>query len=339
MRKSAAFFIKSLKGRSNSSAGGVLGSAYLLTRLGWGICQISPWTSTIANECLLLSNVCGGAAQNAFAHLFKGPSSLSPLFRKVPLSQHSWYLNQTLLSQIPTFSNEDKQLLLFLERRWLAKTTGFYSTVIDWMCPCFGISVQVHPETTNSYARDPSNKFSQTYINRVENWKHSLPHPQHYPLILTRPHDIHDYLPSYLDVPQHEKIETTVKRSTSKIQTADSKVVLDLTHVFPEGKKWLQAWKDYQVQFLQACKTRNLNPKQILCIQRLQQGEIGGIRILPFDGFTSETDKHHWFLLEWISKFGLSANRVELDRWDLPAQQMQHSPSCDWIPVQRSLYL
>ena len=310
----------------------------LFSRLGWKICLISPWDTTVGNECLLLSRLCDSIAQRSFAQIFENPSSSSLLLEKVPPSQSSWLLNQVHLSQIPAFSNEEKQLLLFLERRWLAKSTGFYSFVIDWICPSFGIPIQVHPEATNSYARDPSNKISLTYKNRVENWKQTLPHPQYFPLILTRPSNLYDYLPSYIAVPQCEDIKITAEKLALKIRTADSKSVVDLTHIFPDNltdpKTWLKTWNTYQASFSQVCKKHHLDPNQILCIQRVQQKEIGGIRLLPLDALSAkEIDLQHQFLLEWISKFGLSANRVELDRSDLPSNTSMQGHNAPPIPT------
>jgi hypothetical protein len=172
-------------------AGTALESASLLAKFGWGLSYLSPQASMIGHECLFLSRLCEVTAQHLFAQMSKKSSS----FGKVPLSQTSWHFNKMMLSQVPVTSQEDQQLLHFLEKRWLAKSTGFFSSMVDWVCPCFGISVQVHPETTGCcYARSPWIKLSQTYINRVEDWKRSLPHPQDFPLILTRPSDIQEYL-------------------------------------------------------------------------------------------------------------------------------------------------
>jgi len=307
------------------TAGTVFGSAFFLARLGWGLCLISPWASTIGNECLLLSHVCGAAAQHAFTQMFK--RSPFSFFKEIPLSECSWHLNKTLLSQIPAKSEEEKKLLYFLEKRWLAKSTGFFSSVINWVCPCFGISVQVHPETTSSYARSPSIGFSQTYENRMEAWKQSLPHPQHYPLILTRPFDLHNYLPFYIS--GGKNIQATVKRAALKLQSSDAKVVIDLTPLFPKDpEKWLAVWKEYQISLTKACKEQNINRGQLLCIQQLQQEEIGGLRLLPLlDSTSEEIEQHDRFLVEWISNFGLSANRVELDRWPLPSITEKSSAS------------
>ncbi|MGE5196149.1 MAG: hypothetical protein ACM3JI_02335, partial [Anaerolineae bacterium] len=173
----------------------LLGSATLMAGIGWSICQFSPWASTIGNECLISSRIFGIAAIHSFVQAFKKSPFFSFFFKRMPSSHSSWDLNKKMLSQIPAFSYEDKELLDFLQKRWLAKMTGCYPFHVNWLCPSFGISLQVHPETTNSYARDPATKFSDTYKNRVKAWKQFLPHPQHFPLILTRLCSIRDYLP------------------------------------------------------------------------------------------------------------------------------------------------
>jgi hypothetical protein len=298
-------------------AGTLLGSASFLTQLGWGISLLFPWSSTAGNECLLLSHVLDCAAQHAFAQTFKAAPSLSSFFKGIPHSHSSWFLNQMLLSRVPAVSSDERELLIFLQKRWLAKSTGFYSTLVDWISPCFGIIVQVHPESTNSYSRDPWDKFSQTYLKAVRGWKQTLPHD--FPLILIRPSAIQGYLPPCIDVSLDENIQTTLERLALKLQAVDSKVIVDMTDVFPNAQKdreqWLRAWKAYQGPFSQACKQRNLNPDRILTIQRLQQQEIGGICLLPLvESSAKELEQHHQYLLEWIARFGLSANRIELDR-------------------------
>jgi len=318
------------KGVCYFGTGAALGSASLLARLGWAFSLATPLPSTITREFHLLSYLFGSAAQRALTQAFKGsPESRSfAFFDHVTPSQSSWHFNQKLLSHIPTRSDEDKQLLLFLERRWLAKCTGFFPTLVDWVCPCFEVSVQVHPETCGGiYARNPSNELSETYKSRIEAWKQFLPHPHDFPLILTRPFDLQCYLPSYLDVPQDEKINVTVERAALKIKT---KVVLDLTRVLPQDAKnqesWLQAWGTYRDQFSQVCKERGLNLDQIVCIQRIQQKEIGGIRLLPFSNTPEQKiEQDHQFILEWISHLGLAANRIELDRLFFPNSEESHS--------------
>ncbi len=329
--------------------GTALESVSLFSRLGGAVCYISPWAPTIGNECLLLSHLCHRAAERVFAQMFKE----SPSFAKIPLSQKSWYLNQKVLSQIPAHSQDEKQLLHFLEKRWLSKATGFFSSVIDWICPCFGISIQVHPDTTSCYARDPSIKFSQTYKNRVEDWKQFLPHPQEFPLILTRPFDVRHFLPSCIEIPTNEKVSQTVEKLASILKTIDAQikdhsnanfpseevklisersVIIDLSQILSVSAKqeeWLKSWKAYSQQFSQACKERNLDFNRILCIQKMQRGSIGGIRLLPLGGIATDTSEQHYqFLLKWISKFGISANQIELDRWTLSSNtsESKHLP-------------
>ncbi len=277
-------------------AGTALASVSLAARFGGTVCKLTPWTSHLSKECLLLSHICGSASKHIFTKLLRGFPS-SPLFLSLaPLSQSSWQLNQSLLSQVPSFSNEDQRLLQFLENRWLSKSTGFYPFLINRVCPCFGIYIQVHPETTSSYARDPWNKCSQTYTNRVEQWKQTLPHPFHFPLILTRPHDIKDYIPSYLCVEEGEKTDAIVERAKKKQLEGNQRVVVDLTD-----------WENDQDAFSGA--------DGLICIHRVLNDEVGGIRILPSKGLSAdEIEEQHQYLLKWISKFGISANRVELDR-------------------------
>ncbi len=294
--------------------GTMLGSLSLVAQLGGKICG-----SHLGNECLLLSYLASSAAKHFISGIAQ--KSSASLFKGIHPSFNSWHLNKTLLSQIPADTEENERLLLFLQKRWLAKTAGVYSSVIKWFCPCYGISIQVHPETTNTYARDPSNKLSQTYINRVEEWKKSLPHPRYFPLILTRPFDLHDYLPFSMEVPEKEAIKTTVERLAG--HKGEPKTLVDLTRVFPASsnpKKWLKTWNAYRSQFSRECKARGLNPEEILCIQRIKKDEVGGIRILPLAARSAnEAEGLHQFLLEWVSKFGISTNRIELDRWKDPA--------------------
>lgn len=305
-------------------SGTVLGSISLLAQLGWGISLISPWAPTLGNECLLLSHLCGAVAKHAFAQMFTkiNDSSQLPHFEGIPLSQSSWYLNHLLLSKIPAFSPEQKKLLIFLEKRWLAKSTGFFPSVINWVCPAFGIFVQVNPVTSNTYARNPGNEFSQTYKNRVETWKKILPQPQSFPLVLTRPCNLDDYLPFFLDASLDDSIRETIAKTASIIQISSSKVIVDITHVFPENlteqSQWLKFWQSFRDQVYEACKENNLLVEQILCVQRVLQEEIGGIRLLPLVTSPEEIEQQHRYLLEWISNFGLTANFIELDRWPLP---------------------
>ena len=295
------------------SAAAALGTLSILSRLVWEMSLLSPLPSSIGKECLFLSQLSGSAAYDIFAHMLKEPSSVS--------SVDSWYANKTRLSQVPTFTDEEKKLLHFLETRWLAKATGFFSSAVNWVYPCFGISMQVHPESTSHYARNPWNKLSATYEKRAEAWKQALPHPHHFPLILTRPSGIQDYLPTYIDVQQGENIQATIQRLLLKMQTARSKIVVDLTSIFPDNpQEWLSLWNDYQARFSQACIEQGVNPKKLLFIQRVQQEELGGIRLLPLAASSPQrVERHYRSLLKWISHLGLTANRIELDRWPSPS--------------------
>ncbi len=311
-------------------AGTGLGSLSLWARIGWGICLVSPLASTIGNECLLISHLCGSAAQHLFAHMFKGAPSTTqfPIFNGILPSHSSWYDNHVRLTQIPMSSDEDKKLVHFLENRWLAKSTGFFYSIANWICPCFGVDLQIHPETTNHYARNPSVKLSQTYENRVAAWKRTLPQPDNFPLILTRPCGrVQDYLPSYFEVLQNEDLQVSLAKLALKIKNNDSKIIVDLTDIFSsqtsDRDTWIKTWESYQAQFVKACEENRLNPHQFLFIQRLEQREVGGIRLLPLATISAKAvERSHRSLLKWISHFGLSANRVELDRPDLPTNAL-----------------
>ena len=304
--------------------GATLETASILARLGWGLSYLSPHVYGVGKECLFISQLFDTSAK----HVFSRASKKSTAFEKIPLSQKSWYLNQKMLSQIPASSSEDEKLLHFLEKRWLAKTTGFFSSMIDWICPCFGISLQVHPETTGCcYARSPSIKLSQTYIKRVDDWKKSLPQPKEFPLILTRPYNIQQYLPFTIEVFPSEKLESVIEKACLK-QT-DGPILIDLTQILDEKdpQKWSAAWEACSKTFSRACEEKNLDLQKIICIQRCRQGAIGGIRLLPLLG--QQTEQQDQFLLGWISNFGLSANFIELDRWNLIPEK---SPSVKGSP-------
>lgn len=269
-----------------------LGVLSLLGRIGATVCQFIPHGDRATQECLLLSDICASAGEQAFAQVFKGPA---------PSAYTSWYLNQAQLSKIPAPGAEQKQLLNFLTKRYLAKSTGIYPMLIDRFCPIFGISMQAHPETTNSYARDIATKFSDTYKNRLTTWKKSLPHPAEFPLILTRPHDIQEYLPSYIPYSE-EAIEIAALKMQ---QTPYGKVVLDLTDT---------DWESCQKKIITRCQEKQIDPEKIICIQRVRQDGIGGVRLL------STSQEQYQFILEWISKFGLAVNRIEMDRWNVSSE-------------------
>lgn len=276
--------------------------SYLATFSGV-VCQLLPGPT--AGECRLLSEVCARSAHVSFLQAFNN----SRWHETMP-AEMSWKVNADLLHQIPTHSAEDRKLVQFLQRRWLAKSTGFYSALIHWICPCFGIRFQVHPETTNSYARDPLNKCSETYLNRVNALKHTLGQPENFSLILTRPYNLAEYLPHYVAVFEGEELQDTGHKIALKMSNNATNLVLDLTALS------LQNWKRYQTQLMKMCEKQGLPLNRIICIQHFQEESIGFIRLLPLT--EEETENHYAYLLKWVSKCGLTANRVELDRcgWD-----------------------
>lgn len=276
-------------------AAGVFESAALVTKITGEISQ--------RKECLLFSHLTDLAARYSFAQVFEQPSVNS---------YASWYANQSFLSQIPVSNLEEKKLAYFLEKRWLAKSTGFFSSIVNWVYPCFKIPMQIHPESTSHYARNPWNKLSETYEKRIGAWKKQLPHPQHFPLILTRPFGIRDHLPAYFEVLPEEDVHKTVQR----LKHSETKKIVDVTSLAPQDpEKWLSWWEDYQARFTQACQRRGINLRKIIFIEHMEQGEIGGIRILPLHTTsTHKIERQHRAFLKWISTRGLSANRVELDR-------------------------
>jgi hypothetical protein len=313
-------------------AGTFFGSAALLGGIGWGTCQLFPWKATAGNELLISSELLGTASFYCFAQAFKSSPFFSFLFKKIPSSYSAWNQNHQMLSQIPAASDEDRELVNFLKQRWLAKMTGCYPFLINWMCPAFGIPFQIHPESTNSYARDPATKFSETYVNRVKAWKKLLAHPPSFPLILTRPANINDHLPSYVEILQKEDTDYSAQKIAKAIQTQNSLAIVDLTSILPSGtcdpKSWLEEWQACEKQLAKACKRHQIDTSCVLCIHRVLQKEIGGIRLLPLSSHSKETTEQQCqFLIEWISRFGLTANRVELDRLLFTSSLEQSSPA------------
>jgi len=303
--KSSDFFHNIPQKTLYLGAGILFKSASYLARVGWSVSYLSSIDSRVAHECLLLSELATSVSDHFFA---KEPRSASP--------KSSWLLNKQHLSTIPAFSEEEEALLAFLKNHFLAKSTGFFPSLVRWVYPRFGIHLQVHPETTCSYARSPFIGLSKTYQSRVEEWKLLLPHPKNYPLVLTRPTDIGRYLPSYYKVESDESIERTVEKIKKSLR---SNVILDLTSVIPNhpanSGSWIVFWQAYQQSFLKTCQEQHVNPNEILFMQKVRKKEIGGIRILPLS-YVSEKkiEQQHQFLLNLISIFGLSSNRIELDR-------------------------
>jgi hypothetical protein len=277
-------------------AGTTLQSLSLVWKLSSGF--FSPWTTLSQAECLLLSKQC-----DAVAHYFLSQMD-NPTTRR-PCS--SWEQNKQLLSQIGGSSASEQLLLSFLERRWLAKSNGLMMEMVDWLYPSFQASLQIHPETSNTYARNPSMQASTTYQNRVKACKELLPHPKHYPLILTRPCSLQNYLPA---------------------------TVIDVSSLLAaDHRPWIEKWKALEPSIHQVCKQRGISPSQAICIETVQQGEIGAIRLLPF---VADTDSQSHFLMKWIGGLGLSANRVELDRW--PTATLHRATPLAPTPLDKSSF-
>lgn len=267
-----------------------LGIGSLLVNL----CSLIP--SIDSRDCRFLGDLCFCSAKIALHQMVEAPSSWvrSPQGGWIPKTHFSWYEHQFRLAKIPRTTEEEAAFLSFLEKRWLAKANGFFPSEVNVMAPCFGVTVQVSPVTRNSYARDPFSHFSKVYEQRMNAWKKSLPHPFSYPLILTRPFDLCGYL-----------------------KTNPGRRIVDLTQAFPKEEmrpeEWLQLWEMHQAHLHKQCKELDISPETLLCIQRVEQNGIGGLRLLPLEGGKS-VEEDYALLLAWISTAGLTANLVELDR-------------------------
>lgn len=300
-------------------AGIFFGFLSFLSGAGWLASQLIPWDLTVGHEFLISSELLGMASIYSFSQVFKTSWLFSFLFDYTPSSHSAWDMNKKLLSQIPAFSIQDRELVNFLEKHWLAKVTGCYPFHVNWLCPSFGIPFQVHPESTNSYSRDPATKSSDTYRNRVEAWKDLLPHPKEFPLILTRPFNMQAHLPHCLEILKGETLESFMERLSMTMHKVHSPVIVDLTAALLnqalDRTEWMKDWRSLSQQLLKLSEDKEMNLSQLLCIQRVQQSGMGGIRLLPFlSAFKENTEEHYQYLLEWISRFGLTANRIELDR-------------------------
>ena len=280
----------------------------VLSAAGWAVCRLTPWTRTLGDECLIGRQIFGTAAVHCLAHCIK------ILLETQPSSHDSWASNARMLSHVPATSAEDKRMVHFLTNRWLAKTTGSYAFLVDWMCPTFGIAAQVHPETTNAYARDPATKSSETYQRRVAEWQAHLPHPEHFPLVLTRPFDIVAYLPCATAAQPAETIRQCIARVGARRKPDSRFAILDLTSLLADGHV-MESWQRFEREMGEACTECAVDLEQVICVHRLAQNGIGGLRLLPlFAVATEKRDEQRDYVLEWISRFGLTANAVELDR-------------------------
>jgi len=250
----------------------------------------------VAKEFALAGRLFDLGARRSLKMFFK-PSTAS---RIGPHSCDSWSKNQKQLSQIPASTRETKELVHFLEKRWLAKANGFYPFIIDWLFPCFDMRIQVHPDTAPTYARDQWTASSNTYLLRREAWKKSLCLSQDYPLILTRPYDFQQYLPSYFTFESRDEIFSKMAKG--------ERAFLDITPIFSsESKHWDFEWMAFHSKLTEECSRQGWDSKQLVCLHRIQGGGLGVLRVLG-------DEQHHQFLLEWISRLGFIATQVELDR-------------------------
>ncbi len=273
-----------------------------LVQLGIGLGQWLPKECTLKNDCSILSRLCSSIAQHAFERALSRTSA-RPL--------NPWEYNRQLLSQIPVSSREEEKFLHFLQERWLSKVASLSGFAMEWAYPCYDIYYPVHPDATHSYARSLTPRFCRAYTKRVEAWKQSLFHPLYFPLVLTRPGNIQEYLPDCIQVSRLEDIPSLME--------IGKETILDVSHLFSlESSNWLADWNFLQEFLWQVCQKSKVDPNRIFCVQRLLEETVGGIRILHLKGQSKETlEQQHYKLLDWLTKCGLAANRVELDRWPI----------------------
>lgn len=224
----------------------------------------------------------------------------------------SWHQNETALSHIQATSQKTEELLQFLKRGWLAKANGFYNAEIFWLMPLFPFDLQVNPESTNCYARDPSRCSSKTYSRRILSWKKSLPHPFYFPLILTRPFSLENDLPNYFKIEQKDEIESVLLKAA--LTPGHQVKILDVTKLV-QSEKWMQSWKTIKSHIQSSAKSHSIDLSQLICIENVFDPSIGAIRILPLSFLSQKTTNlHYQTLLHAISLRGLSATLVELNR-------------------------
>lgn len=181
----------------------------------------------------------------------------------------SWKMNADRLSQIPTTTKEERDLIHFLQNRWLSKTAGFGPTLLP-------PPLQLHPQTSNSYARDPSHNLPPRYKEVIEQWQQEHP----YPLILTVPGAIVEHFPTYFSA------DTPLESLPQDL------AIYDFTSC-PE--KWERLSPTLEKR------------DHLICIKRVQKGNVEAICLLS-------NEEQHKRLLTWISRAGLTANWIELDR-------------------------
>ncbi len=274
------------------SAGSFFDATAQLARLSGGLCYLLPQQMISPNECLLLSDVCSRAARIAYRGDFDRGQW-----------QQTWLKNREFLLQVPVSSQEDRNLLHFLQERWLAKIAGISRISLEWVYPCFGITVQANPMSNHAYARLPSTNMTEVYKQRMDHWKREFSHDL--PMILTRAADIAPFLPHYFSMLNEEIGEEFAKK-------IGSKAVVDFTSFLSANG---QVGSDWERRFSDCCAAQQIDVNEMICIQRLQGEGIGGIRILPLPGQDRDAvSKQYDILFNWISTLGLAASRIELDR-------------------------
>lgn len=290
-------------------------AATIGTQLARTFIQTFCWDTKVEKELLLLSHMCYKIAFHLYRQLgigsFKGD-------RKIPLSQSSWYENKKNLEKAPICNQSDYKLKTFLERRWLAKSSGFFPIITDWVNPSYSMFFQVHPQTEHYYARNPSTKLSKPYQERVDAWKTSLPHPYDFPLVLTRPANLKEFLPNYVCFSENEEINTLFESIKDQVSCGEQ-VFLDLKEFFKnkqkDKQKWLESWNHFQEKLFELCNESRVDSKKVNCIETLREGELGGVRLLTKkEEKLKEVDEKHKQFLQRVGFFGLAETRIELDR-------------------------
>lgn len=279
-----------------------LGSAANIFRFCSKICEPIPAAKGVSKEFEILDKVCYAMSQRFFKYLLQKEKT-SPFA--------SWNENRDELSKIPVVSEDTMRLVHFLEKRWLSKSNGFYSAEVEFVTKCFGMDLQVHPNTSNSYTRDPRSQISLNYKNSVESWKKRLPEPHEFPLVLTRPCNPKNHLPNLVTLNCFDAIESLEVQPSQK----NAKICVDLTPIFEKkgsSVEWLKTWEAFKKTHL-APGRNGIETRDYIFFQNHEEHSLGGLRILPIH--EEETESDYRFLLEWVSHNGLSANQVELDRW------------------------
>lgn len=233
---------------------------------------------TQKKECFFISSLCDQVAKKALGQALKK--------RHDPFQV--WETHNKELKQIPAFLESDKKLISFLQKRFLYKFAGFDSFLIQYFYPCFGMNIQIHPDSTASYERDPSEGVSKKY-SKISSSLSPLP------LVLTRPFNLNHYFPSYF---KPTELTCVFEELKAKLENEKLPLVIDLT-----------AFKESQIaKFFEQCKEKGLDSDQIIGIQFIKKDEIGAIVLVK------PSEKKRDFLLNLISRSGLTANGIELDR-------------------------